>query len=214
MEVPRWGSLRRLEPISGTFGYDRGNPVDRHYIEAFLTAHRGDIKGRCLEVRDTDYLTRFGGSAVDRADVLDVDAANPKATVVADLGIPGSLPEGVYDCVLITQTIQYLQDPAVGMVNVWAALASGGVLLVTVPAIQSFHPWGDVAVDRWRFAPPALEALLRDLAPAEVDVRGWGNLTVAVAALMGLAAEDLRPDELAAHDPGYPVVVTGRAVKP
>ena len=31
-----FGSLGRVEPISRRFGFDRGTPVDRRYIEAFL----------------------------------------------------------------------------------------------------------------------------------------------------------------------------------
>ena len=30
------GDLRRLAPISHSFGFDRGTPIDRHYIECFL----------------------------------------------------------------------------------------------------------------------------------------------------------------------------------
>ena len=33
------GSLRRVTPLSRDFGYDRGLPIDRHYIERFLSAH-------------------------------------------------------------------------------------------------------------------------------------------------------------------------------
>jgi hypothetical protein len=42
----RWGSLRRLTPVSRVFGFDRGLPLDRHYIEDFLRTHSADIAGR------------------------------------------------------------------------------------------------------------------------------------------------------------------------
>ena len=32
----RFGDLRRLSPISRHFGFDRGTPIDRYYIEGFL----------------------------------------------------------------------------------------------------------------------------------------------------------------------------------
>jgi hypothetical protein len=41
-----------LQPVSREFGFDRGRPVDRHYIEAFLAERAGDIHGRVLEVGD------------------------------------------------------------------------------------------------------------------------------------------------------------------
>jgi hypothetical protein len=35
-----------LEPISRAFGYDRGTPIDRYYLDRFLDEHNGDIRGR------------------------------------------------------------------------------------------------------------------------------------------------------------------------
>ena len=32
-----FGNLRRIDPISRNWGYDRGLPIDRYYIEAFLS---------------------------------------------------------------------------------------------------------------------------------------------------------------------------------
>src|SRR5262249_663619 len=41
--LPRWGNLRRTSPFSATFGFERGTPVDRFYLERFLDAHRDSI---------------------------------------------------------------------------------------------------------------------------------------------------------------------------
>src|SRR5829696_9316780 len=58
---PAWlGTLRRITPLSRRWGADRGTPIDRWYIERFLEAHRGDIHGRVLEVKDAGYARRFG----------------------------------------------------------------------------------------------------------------------------------------------------------
>jgi len=35
----RLGGLNRIEPISRNYGFNRGTPVDPHYIEAFLQRH-------------------------------------------------------------------------------------------------------------------------------------------------------------------------------
>src|SRR5690606_28448862 len=73
---PAWlGTLRRTTPLSDRFGSDRGTPVDRYYIENFLEEHRQDIRGRVLEVKDSDYTDRYG-TAVERREVLDIDPAN------------------------------------------------------------------------------------------------------------------------------------------
>ncbi len=78
------GALRRTRPLSERYGYDRGQPVDRYYIESFLASHRSDIRGVGLEIKNAGYLRRYD-SGLTRCDVLDIDPANPQATVVADL---------------------------------------------------------------------------------------------------------------------------------
>src|SRR5207253_951351 len=86
-----WGDLRRLTPISSIWGVDRGRPLDRYYIENFLERNRADITGRVLEIKDPVYTDRYG-AGVTQADVLDIDRANDRATIIADLtkaeGIP------------------------------------------------------------------------------------------------------------------------------
>ena len=46
-----------------------------------------------------------------------------------------------------------------------------------------------------------------------VHVEGTRNVLAAAAILYGLAASDLRPDELAAHDPAYEVTIGIRAIR-
>jgi len=60
-----FGDLRRVTPLSREFGFDRGAPVDRRYIEGFLTRHAADVRGRVLEVKDAAYTRRFGGARVE-----------------------------------------------------------------------------------------------------------------------------------------------------
>jgi hypothetical protein len=86
-----WGDLRRVTPISDVWGLDRGTPVDRYYIEGFLERQRPDITGHVLEIKDRGYTDRYG-QGVTRADVLDVNPANPRATIVADLTTPCRSP--------------------------------------------------------------------------------------------------------------------------
>src|SRR5258708_1276969 len=43
------GDFVRTRPISTSFGFDRGTPIDRYYIENFLGRNAGDIRGRVLE---------------------------------------------------------------------------------------------------------------------------------------------------------------------
>src|SRR2546426_955416 len=93
----RWGGMRRLTPISTKFGLDRGLPIDRYYIEAFLRRHRTDIQGRVLEVGDPGYTQMFGGDQVGRSDVLHVEEGNAHATLVGDLRTGEGIPTGAFD---------------------------------------------------------------------------------------------------------------------
>ena len=54
----RFGSLRRTTPISDIFGFDRGRPIDRHYIESFLSRNVADVHGHVLEFADSEYTRR------------------------------------------------------------------------------------------------------------------------------------------------------------
>lgn len=210
----RWGNLRRQQPLSPYYGYDRGNPVDRHYIERFLAARAGDIRGRVLEVRDPRYTRAFGGDRVVSSDVVDVDETNEEATVIADLAKPGSLPAGVFDCAIVTQTLQYVSRPVVAVENLFQALAPGGVVMISVPCAARIDP-DNPATDLWRMTPRGLGELIRRGGTwDDVDVRQFGNVLTSVAFLYGLAADELADRELAEHDEDFPLVACAWARKP
>jgi SAM-dependent methyltransferase len=207
---PRWGNLRRLEPFSAYYGFDRGTPVDRFYIDGFLAAHAKDVRGAVLEVGNARYAQAFDDAAPERVEIVDIDAANSEATILADLCAAGSLPAGRFDCFILTQTLQLVSNPEAALQNAWQSLASGGVLLLSVPGITRADP-EHVEADRWRFTAPGLDTLIaRTCVDGNREVAGHGNLTSAVAFLMGLAAEELEEHELSPSDPHCAVVVCAR----
>lgn len=193
-----------LRPISDCYGYDRGTPVDRIYIEAFLRCHRHDIRGHGAEIKTDDYLRRFGRDQVRNTTVIDIDPRNLQARLRADLSHPHSLPTETFDCIVLTQTLQLLADPTVALTNCHQALRSGGALLVTVPCLGRISP-SSRSQDQWRFTPAGLWQLFSAW-DGPVTVTGHGNLRVCLAALLGEATEDLAPAELAHHDPDFPLV--------
>lgn len=210
------GDLRRLRPASGYFGFDRGTPIDRTYIQDYLRRHAADIRGRVLEVKDRAYTRACGGDTVTRSDVLDIDAGNPEATLVADLEHPEQLPADAFDCFILTQTLHLIFDARAALAAAARTLRSGGVLLVTVPAISQLDAWAlrQGGGDYWRFTSHALRRLLAQAFPGgRIEVEGAGNVLAATAFLHGLAAEELDPAELRVHDPVYELLALGRAVK-
>lgn len=206
----RLAAVGSSRPVSGHWGYDRGLPIDRRYIEAFLAAHGDDIRGDVLEVKDDGYSRRFG-HALDRVDVLDVDTANTRATVVGDLGGDLDAADASYDCFVLTQTLQYVWDVRRAIEHAHRLLRPSGVLLLTVPAVVRHEP-GDH--DLWRFTRGSVERLLATQFDADaVEVQSRGNLVTTLAFAAGLSAGDLGDGAFAADDERYPVIVAARAVR-
>jgi SAM-dependent methyltransferase len=111
----------------------RRHEAERRAVASFVGAHSADVRGVVLEVGAPCLTRRFGGSRVERSEVLDIRADNELATIVADLGEPGSLPTEEFDCLLLVHTLHGVADPQAALANAWRALAPGGVLLATVP---------------------------------------------------------------------------------
>lgn len=210
----RFGDLRRVHPISRWFGYDRGRPIDRYYIEGFLARHSGDVRGRVLEIGDATYTRSFGGSRVTQSDVLHVSAAAAEATIIGDLASGDDIPSDAFDCIILTQTLHLIYDVGAAIRTVHRILAPGGVVLATVPGITQIDrgEWRESWY--WAFTPLSARRLFEDhFASPSVDVESRGNVLSAIAFLEGLATHELRPAELDFQDPAYPVSVTVRAVK-
>lgn len=207
-----FGSLRRTTPLSRSWGFDRGTPIDRYYIERFLGERQDDIRGRVLEVKDNAYTNRFG-TAVSDCQVIDIDAANPHATIVADLTAADHVPSNQFDCFILTQTLHLIYDTRSAIRHAYRILRPGGVLLVTVPTLSRSSK--SAPGDYWRFTPDSCVSLFAEVFGGDnVRVTAPGNVLVSVAFLEGIAYEELKPRELEHDDAEFPIIVTVRAQKP
>lgn len=212
----RFGSLRRLQPISDLFGFDRGFCIDRYYIESFLEHYAKDIHGNVLEFGDATYTRKLGGSRVARADVLHAVEGNPNATVIADLTSADHVPSDSFDCIICTQTLHLIYDVPAALRTLYRVLKPTGVLLTTFPGISQISRydmdrWGDC----WRFTTFSTTRLFAEVFPeANLTIQAYGNVLTAIAFLHGLTAEELRQEEMDYHDPDYEVLITVRAEKP
>lgn len=217
----RMRTPRRLLPISRDYGYDRGTPIDRYYIDEFLRRHsgeskytRGAIHGHVLEVGDDYYAQEFG-LGVDHVDILHVSTENPEATVVADLTDGTNLASDTYDSVICIQTLLVIYDVKAAIKTIHRILKPGGTALLTVPGISQicrpdFDSWGDY----WRFTTLSARRLFEEVFdPAKVTVESFGNVLTASAFLYGLATEDLSRRELDLHDPDFQLTIGIKAVK-
>lgn len=211
---PAWLTImRRTTPLSNRYGYDRGTPIDRFYIDRFLEDHRHEVRGRVLEVKDSAYTTRYG-TALDRCDVLDIDQANPRATVIADLTAADSIPTGSYNCFILTQTLQFIYDLRAAVSHVHRILSPGGVLLATVPSVSRIPPENGLTTDYWRFTTASCSLLFGEaFGSSRVTVRSYGNVLTAGAFLMGLAHEELSRRKINVNDEYFPVIIAVHAIK-
>ena len=195
----RWGSLRRVGPES-EWGFERGLPVDRWYIDRFLAEHQPLVRGHALEIKEDLYATKLGASTVD---ILDIDRANDRATIVGDLCVANTLPSTTFEVAIVTQTLQLVQDPVAAVRLLLSSLSAGGHLLLTVPAVSRIA--GDA--DRWRWTALGLAQMLEEAGAANAEVSSHGNLLSCRSFLAGLGADDLPRSALGQHDPMFPLVV-------
>lgn len=206
-----WGQLRRQQPLSDMWGFDRGQPVDRYYIENFLVRHSGIVQGRCIEVMSADYIRRFGQDRVTHCDVVDINPNNMRANIFGDLVDPNTLVADHYDCFILTQTLPHIYDGRALMRNCYAALKPGGTMLVTAPCICRYSPHPE---DFWRLTDCSLRRLITENTDCEdFEVEVHGNLIASIGFLMGMAAQELTPEELDFKDIRFPVAVAARLRK-
>lgn len=212
----RFGNLRRLKPISPDYGYSRGLPIDRYYIEKFLSEFSMDIRGHVLEIKHNKYTVKYGQDRVTKSDVLHPVEGNPDATIIADLTKADHLPSNVYDTIIFTQTLQVIYDIRRTITTLYRILKPGGVLLATGSgmaklSLEDFDKWGEY----WRFTSLSARLLFEDVfSMGNVAVHAYGNVLAAISFLEGLACEDLRQHELDAIDRRYEILIAIRAVKP
>jgi SAM-dependent methyltransferase len=214
MEKINLGDLNRVTPFSTDFGYDRGGPVDRYYIENFLAASSAHVKGRVLEIGDNEYTLRYSGSRLTKSDILHIDSTNPKATFVGDLSDAPHLPSDSFDCIILTQTLHLIYDYKGALANCYRILKPGGALLLTVPGISHIHhgEWGKYWM--WSFTTASIQRMLSEaFEPARFRVQSFGNVLAATAFLYAMGLPEIAKKQVDHNDPQYQLIITALAIK-
>jgi hypothetical protein len=211
----KFGDLNERGPISRAFGRERGTPIDRLYIDAFLGQHREDIRGEILEVGELQYVQKFGKpDVVGTILVPALDATKcgvrTAQVIVADLSKPEALPEGKFDCFVCTQTLNFIYDVKGAIAGAHRLLNTKGVLLGTVAGyctqVSRYDAarWGDY----WRFSGNTVGRLLSEVFENAPEVTSYGNALAAQALIQGVSVEDL-PNRtlLNSKDEDYPIII-------
>jgi glycosyltransferase involved in cell wall biosynthesis/SAM-dependent methyltransferase len=209
-----WGDLERTKPFSTSFGYDRGGPVDRYYIEKFLTENNALIKGRAFEIGDNAYTMQFGGTNIKQSDVLHVYQANDTVTFIGDLTDAPQIPSDAFDCIILTQTLHLIYDFKSALKTCHRILKPGGTLLLTVPGITHIDhdEWKDYWL--WAFTTTSMKKVFEETFPgAQVEVKNYGNVYVATSFLYGMGLPEVKKEFLDFNDPCYQVIISVKATK-
>ena len=203
-----WHDLKSIHPISRMFGLDRGAPIDRYYIENFLSRHRTYIRGSVLEVADSRYTQTFG-SHVTAYEVLHVEKSD-QATIIGDLTKSDTLPANHFDCFICTQVLNFIFDFPQAIAGIHQVLKPGGIVLATVSGISQVSRydadrWGHF----WSFYPQGIErAFKKVFGDDNVTIQTFGNSLAAISFVKGIAQDELSKEELDFNDPDYPVSIT------
>lgn len=209
----RLGDLQSLKPINSGWGFERGQPIDRYYIENFLARHSNDIRGRVLGIGDDFYIRKFGSDHVTKRDVLHIED-NPNATIIADLTDAEHIPSDSFDSFLLIQTLQLIYEVRLAIKTTYRIMKPGGVVLATFPGITPLkdEEWNNYWC--WNFTAVSAKRMFEEVFPKEnIQVESHGNILAATAFLQGLASEEFKKEELDNHDPSYEVIITVKAVK-
>ena len=210
---PAWfGVLRRTTLLSSRWGSDRGNPIDRYYIEQFLQQQRKDIHGRVLEVGNRNYTQRHG-SDVEHCDVLDNNPENPQETLLVDMENAETLPSSQYDCSVLTQVLQFVLHLRPCLEQLHQSMRFRGVMLATVPCVSRLDLAYREGKDYWHFTAAACKLPFGEVFGADqASVYPYGNFLVSIAFLAGVATEELSQRELVVKDETFQFLVAIKAV--
>lgn len=201
-----------FEPVSRVFGMDRGQPVDRYYIERFLASNRALIMGHVLEIGDASYTRMFGSGAL-RSEVLRYEGEPAPGVRIGDLTDLGTLPESEVDLFICTQTLNFIYEVRQAITGIHHVLKPGGHALVTVAGLVQISRydadrWGDF----WRFTPGSAERLFTEVfGEGNVTVGLHGNSYAAACLMKGFATEECDRNLLDQVDADLPVVITIKA---
>lgn len=209
-----FGDLARTSPWCRNYGFSRGKPVDRFYIEQFMENNRVSVKGRVLELLNNRYTRKYGGENVTVSEVLDINPDNGKATIHDDLRTLSSIDDASFDCIILTQTLHLIDDDGGALRQLYRVLAPGGTLLMTVPCISRVPKTEEDGMWNRFYTDHGVAYLLKTwFEPCDFTVELFGNLPAATAFLYGLAVEDLEPSLFRVHDPEFPLIIGTCATK-
>ena len=200
-------------PVSRTFGFERGLPIERYYIEKFLEGNKQFITGNVLEIADSRYSKKFGVN-ITQYNSLSIQPGSG-VTIVANLTDKHTLPENRMDCFICTQTLNMIYDFKSAIEGGYHLLKPGGVMLATVAGLcqisrYDMDNWGDY----WRFTDLSIKRSFGEVfGEKNIEVKVYGNSLAACYFIRGMASNELEKEELDYVDADYQILISVFAKK-
>ena len=210
-ERPEIGRIQSLPmvPVSRRFGLEYGKAIDRYYIEKFISDNSEHICGDVLEVAENTYTEMFKSGDVNSME-LHVKGWGGRNVIKGNLETGEEITEGLADCFICTQTIQFIYDLRRAAESIYKLLKQkGGTALITAAGIAQIsmydhRNWGEY----WHFTDKSLKRLLSETFGEEnVKVTCYGNAKTSAAMLYGLCLEDMSEEDLEYTDEQYPMLI-------
>jgi hypothetical protein len=109
------------------------------------------------------------------------------ATIVGDLTTQGVLSQSSFDCIVLTETLQFVPRAIAAL---HGALRPGGVLLATMPGIRQLRRTRLASSCCWgAYACLGLATVCHEFPNGELAIEPYGNIFAATAQLQGVALE-------------------------
>lgn len=207
-------SNNSTKPLSQWYGFDRGIPLDRYYIENFINDNKASIQGTCLELLNDNYILKFGENRVSNKIILDIDKNNKNANLISDLRNLKELKDNTVDCIILTQVLQFIDDTNSAISECYRILKPNGILLATLPSISRIDDTSGVNGDYWRFTMASAQFLFeKKFRKENLKINSLGNAKIGIYFYAGLSQEDTSIKLLSKNDENFPLIICVRATK-
>ncbi len=198
INVFRFLWARNILPVGTDFGWSRGTPIGRFYVNNFVAEKAQGLGGVILEFGEARYRDYF--KDVEQYKVVDV-VAGPNVDFVCDIHDVSSMPQTFFDVIVCTQVLEHVERPEYALRELRKLLKKDGRLICTVPFLAHIHY---VPTDYYRFSIDAITSALSRAGFEVLDARNSGNALVTIGSLLGFSAQDFSSSEMAVVDNLYP----------
>jgi hypothetical protein len=195
-----FGNFKRLIPFCPDYGYSRGTPIDRYYLNRFIEEIRDEVTGNTLEIGGAKQNQQlYGFSRANPYRALDMKAKTG-VDIVGDVHNPDLCRNNSLDSIIIFNVLEHCERPWVVVDNIHNWLKERGKVFCMVPTAQRIH---GAPNDFWRILPDAMGTLFSKF--SALKLLSYGNPITTISSLMGIAAEELSREDLESLNNEYPV---------